>query len=128
MRQVTEVRSHEDLEVWKLGMSLAADCYEVTKSFPREEAFGQTAQVRRASISIPANIAEGYGRESTAPFIHFLRVTQGSQKELETHVLLSQQVGLMTGANASPLLEKVESVGRMPRNLIRSLEAKLDDR
>lgn len=93
--------------------------------FPREEAFGQTTQIRRAAVSIVANIAEGYGRESTAGFLQFLRIAQGSQKELETLLLISQDVGLLTEESAAPVLKNVESVGRMLRNLIRSLEAKL---
>ena len=118
------IRSHKDLDVWELSMRLAEDCYSVTKLFPREEAFGQTAQIRRAAVSIPANIAEGYGRESTGSFIQFLRIAQGSQKELETHILLSHRVGLLREDAASELLPKIESVGRMLRNLIRSLETK----
>ena len=106
-------------------MQLADDCYTATKPFPREEAFGQTSQIRRAAVSIPANIAEGYGRESTGSFIQFLRIAQGSQKELETHILLSQRVGLLNAESAALLLGKIESVGRMLRNLIRSLEAKI---
>jgi four helix bundle protein len=106
-------------------MKLAVDCYGVTKSFPREEAFGMTSQIRRASVSIAANIAEGYGRESTASFIQFLRISQGSQKELETHIILSERVGLLTAEIASTLLRDVESIGRMLRNLIRSLENKV---
>ncbi len=121
---LAEIRSHKDLDVWELSMKLAEDCYSVTKSFPREEAFGQTSQIRRAAVSIPANIAEGYGRDGTASFIQFLRVAQGSQKELETHILLSRRVGLLSEDTATPLLARIESVGRMLRNLIRSLEAK----
>ena len=107
-------------------MQLATDCYAETKLFPREEAFGQTSQIRRAAVSIAANIAEGYGRETTGSFVQFLRVAQGSQKELETHVLLSERVGLFSTDRSAPLLRNIESVGRMLRNLIRSLEAKQD--
>jgi four helix bundle protein len=121
---VQAVRSYKDLEVWKLSMELAEDCYLVTKAFPREEAFGQTTQIRRAAVSIPANIAEGYGREGTASFIQCLRVAQGSQKELETHILLSQRVGLLGQDETTALLGKIESIGRMLRNLIKSLVEK----
>ena len=122
--KVSPIRSHKDLEVWELSMKLAEDCYLATKPFPREEAFGQTAQIRRAAVSIPANIAEGYGRETTGSFIQSLRVAQGSQKELETHILLCQRVGLLSEETTTGLLGKIESVGRLLRNLIRSLEAK----
>ncbi len=122
---MADIRSHKDLEVWQVSRRLAGECYRLTEMFPREEAFGQTTQIRRAAVSIVANIAEGYGRESTAGFLQFLRIAQGSQKELETLLLISQDVGLLTEESAAPVLKNVESVGRMLRNLIRSLEAKL---
>jgi len=106
-------------------MKLSVDCYGATKAFPRDEAFGMTSQIRRASVSIAANIAEGYGRETTQSFIHFLRISQGSQKELDTHIILSERIGLITSEATAPLISDIESVGRMLRNLIRSLEAKL---
>jgi four helix bundle protein len=105
-------------------MNLAVDCYKVTKVYPREEAFGLTSQIRRASVSIAANIAEGFGIETTASFIHFLRVSQGSLKELETHILLSERVGFITEQTMEPVLQEIDRIGRMLRNLIRSLEAK----
>jgi four helix bundle protein len=121
---VAEIRSHKDLEVWQLAMTLAGECYEATRSFPREEVYGLTSQIRRAAVSIAANIAEGYGRESTSNFIHFLRISQGSQKELETLLLLAMQIGLLTEDAAAKPLAHTESVGRLLRNLIRSLETR----
>ena len=118
------LKSHKDLDVWKVAMDLAEASYSVTRAFPKDELFGMTSQIRRAATSIAANIAEGYGRETTATFIQFLRIAQGSQKELETHLLLAERVGLIsTDANAK-LLTDCERVGRMLRNLIRSLQEK----
>jgi four helix bundle protein len=77
-------------------MTLAEMCYRNTKGFPREEAYGMTSQIRCAAASIPANVAEGYGRESTGAYIQFLRVAQGSLKELESHLMLAERVGLMS--------------------------------
>jgi len=114
------IRSYKDLEVWQLAVTSASECYAATASFPRGEAFGHTAQIRRAAVSI----AEGYGRESTPSFIQFLRVAQGSQKELETHLIIAERVGLLGAERCAPLMERTESIGRMLRNLIRSLEAK----
>ena len=71
-------------------MNLAEVCYKVTKTFPKEEIYGMTSQIRRAATSVPANIAEGYGREYRQEYIQFLRIAQGSLKELETHLLLAQ--------------------------------------
>jgi 23S rRNA-intervening sequence protein len=75
------IKSYKDLDVWLMAMALAESCYRATRNFPREETYGMTAQIRRASASIPANIAEGYGRDQTGGFIQFLRIAQGSTRE-----------------------------------------------
>jgi four helix bundle protein len=103
-------------------MELAADCYLLTRSLPREEAFGLTAQIRRAAASVPANIAEGYGRDSSGSYVHFLKTAQGSLKELETHVLLAAKVELLVESTVRPVLSRADSVGRMLRALIRSIQ------
>jgi four helix bundle protein len=115
------VNSYRDLKVWQEAMSLAVACYHLTRGFPRDELFGLTAQIRRAAASIPANIAEGHGRESTGSFVQFLRVAQGSLKELETHLLLPGEVGLSTQP-PDALLRRSGEIGRMLRALIRSLQ------
>jgi four helix bundle protein len=115
------VNSYRDLKVWQEAMSLAVACYHLTRGFPRDELFGLTAQIRRAAASIPANIAEGHGRESTGSFVQFLRVAQGSLKELETHLLLAGEVGLSTQP-PDALLRRSGEIGRMLRALIRSLQ------
>jgi len=92
------------------------------KGFPREEAYGISSQIRRASVSIPANVAEGRGRESSGEFVHFLRIAQGSLKELETHLILSSRVELTTAEEVRPVLEKCEAIGKMLRALIRSIQ------
>lgn len=102
-------------------MELAADCYRMTHTFPREEVFGMTSQIRRASASVPANIAEGYGRESTGSYLHFLKNAQGSLKELETHILLAAKVDLVSETQCGPLLDRAENVGKMLRGLMRSI-------
>ena len=103
-------------------MELAADCYELTRTFAREEAFGMTAQIRRAGASIPANIAEGYGRDSTGHYVQFLRTAQGSLKELETHLLLATRVGLAEEPRTRPILDRADTVGRMLRALAESVQ------
>ena len=118
------IRSYRDLDVWQVAMTLAEMCYHDTKDFPRDEVYGMTSQIRRAATSIPANIAEGYGRESTGAYIQFLRVAQGSVKELETHLMLAERVRLMSLENSEKSLAECERVSKMLRNLIRSLEAK----
>jgi four helix bundle protein len=81
-----------------------------------------TAQIRRAAASVPANIAEGNGREQTGSYIQHLRISQGSLKELETHVLLAQTVELMDGEDAEQILQATEDVGKLLRSLIRALQ------
>jgi four helix bundle protein len=118
------IESYRDLKVWQQGMALAKGCYFLTRMFPKEELFGMTCQIRRAAASIPANIAEGNGRESPREYVHFLRIAQGSLKELETHLLLAQEVALATAPDVEPLLAQADQIGRMLRALIRSIQAK----
>lgn len=122
------IQSFKDLLVWQKAMALSVLCYEVTKAFPRDEMYGMTAQIRRASVSVPANIAEGHGREHTRSFVQFLRVAQGSLKELETHLILAGQVQLAHPEALAPAHAMTDEVGRMLRALIRSLQDKLGDR
>lgn len=102
-------------------MDLAVSVYELTRDWPRGELYGMTAQARRPSVSIAANIAEGYGRDSRATYAQFLRIAQGSLKELETHLLLSARVGLSGSEAIVVLLERCESVGKLLRLLIAKL-------
>ncbi len=108
--------------VWQEAMNLAAATYKLTAAFPREEVYGLTSQLRRSAASVPANIAEGYGRDSRGAYIQQLRVAQGSLKELETHLLLAERVEIVANSPLLPLLAKSEVVGKMLRSLIRSLE------
>ncbi len=105
-------------------MKLALNCYALTKQFPHSELFGMTSQVRRACASIPANIAEGHGREHTGSFIQALRIAQGSLKELETHLILANRLGLAPDPDTGPLMRQAEEVGKMLRAMIRSLQRK----
>jgi four helix bundle protein len=105
-------------------MSLAESCYRLTRWFPRDELFGLTSQIRRSAGSVPANVAEGHGRENTGSFVQHLRISQGSLKELETHLLLSERVGILQVADLQPVLAQCESLGKMLRALIRSLQDK----
>jgi four helix bundle protein len=114
------IRPYRDLHVWREAMLLAEDAYRFTKPLPREELFGLTSQIRRTAASIPANIAEGYGRENTGSYIQFLRIAQGSCKELETHVLLAERV-IENIDHSKTLLNQCDAVGRMLHGLIRSL-------
>ncbi|MGQ0671339.1 MAG: four helix bundle protein [Hyphomicrobium sp.] len=122
-----QIQSHTDLEVWQLAMSLVEDCYRFTVSFPREEIFGMTSQIRRCAVSIPANIAEGFGRDQSGYFIQFLRIAMGSARELETHLLLTERLNLASVDLDRPLLDRCVRVSKMLRALIRSLEARTEN-
>jgi four helix bundle protein len=115
------IKSYQDLIVWQAAVELAVRCYELTAGFPKSELFGATSQVRRASTSIAANIAEGFGREGAAQFIQFLRISQGSLKELETHLIIAARVGLIRDGNEAALLSTCDEIGRMLRSLIRTV-------
>jgi four helix bundle protein len=120
----TPVTSYRDLLVWKAAIELAVACYSATKAFPASETYGMTSQIRRSSTSISANIAEGYGREQRGSFVQFLRVAQGSLKELETHLILSERLELMVRKDTAQLLSQSEEFGKMLRSMIRSLQRK----
>ncbi|MFB3923950.1 MAG: four helix bundle protein [Terriglobia bacterium] len=116
------IESYRDLRVWQQSMSLAEASYHLTQHFPKEELYGMVSQIRRAAVSIPANIAEGNGRENRGEYIQFLRIAQGSLKELETHLLLAERVGLTSPTTLEVVISQCGDVGRMLRGLIRSLQ------
>lgn len=118
-----EVRSYRDLLVWQQAMDLAVATYDLTRTWPKDELYGLTSQSRRASVSVCANIAEGYGRDTRPGYIQFLRIAQGSLKELETHLIIAQRTDISTQGKVDDLLSQCESVGKLLRSLIRKLEA-----
>ena len=118
----SRIQSYEDLEVWQVAMALAEQCYRLTATFPREEKYGLSAQIRRAAVSIPANIAEGYGRNQTGNFLNFLKIAQGSVREIETHLLLVSRLGIADAERSTPCREVAIRVSKMLRALIRSIE------
>ncbi|WP_348649697.1 four helix bundle protein [Rhizobium sp. BK602] len=115
----TAINSYQDLTVWQRAMDLAVECYALTKEFPKEEIYGLVSQIRRASVSIAANIAEGYGREATGAYVHHLKIAQGSLKELETHLILSTRVGVVASEKIKLAMSMNDEIGRMLRSLIR---------
>src|SRR2546421_12926491 len=90
------MRPHEKLDVWIRSIDLVMTVYKATESFPKEERFGLTSQIRRAAISVPANIAEGAARRSPKEFVHFISNAQGSARELETELLIAQRLGYLS--------------------------------
>ncbi len=106
---------------------MAEQVYRLTANFPKDEVYGMTSQIRRAAVSIAANIAEGHGRENSGSFIQFLRISQGSLKELETHLMLAARVNLAPSSKMEPVLQKCDELGRMLRALIRSIQRRQSD-
>ena len=100
------VNSYRDLLVWQKAMDVAALSYEIGGKLPKSEIFGLTSQIQRAAVSIAANIAEGHGRETTGDYLRFLAIASGSLTELETHLLLSQRLGLIKDDEVKPARKK----------------------
>ncbi|MBI4178447.1 four helix bundle protein [bacterium] len=113
-----EIREYKDLKVWQKGMELCERVYEITRSFPKEERFGLTAQARGAAVSVPSNIAEGYGRRTTGDYHHFLNIAFGSLCELETQLMLAARLGFLLDKPAHPIFDIIHQEKLMLSRLI----------
>ena len=120
-----EVRSYRDLSVCQLGMQLSEEVYRLTAKFPPEEKFGLTSQLRRATTSIPANIAEGHARASTKDFLRHLSIAIGSLAEVTTFIELAERLGFVDASVASKLLSSFQEERRMLRGLQSSLRKRI---
>ena len=120
----TNTRSYKDLVVWQKGIALAKLVYGITRAFPAEEKFGLIAQMRRAAVSIPSNIAEGQARHTTGEFIQFISHAEGSVAELDTQLILSVELGFCRDADAAPSFQLIEELRRMLNTLRRKLAAR----
>lgn len=112
------VQSYRELVAWQKAMDLAADIYRITKTFPQNELYGITSQLRRASVSVPANIAEGQGRQTTGEFRQFLGHARGSLLETETHTLLAMRLGYIPKADGEALLKQTAELGKVLNGLM----------
>jgi len=123
--QIADVKrgilSYRDLKVWRTGISLVGEVYRLTRRFPRDERYGLTSQIRRAAVSIPANIAEGHGRLHRGDYLRSLSVAIGSVMELETELLLAQQLGYATAEEARRASDWAGEVSRMLAAIVRAL-------
>ena len=115
-------RSYRDLVVWRKSIDLVGRIYSSTRSFPREETYGITSQIRRAGISIPANIAEGQGRNSVGQFRQFRGIAQGSLAELETLLTISRNLEYLTATDSERLLSGCGEIGKLLASLKKSLQ------
>jgi four helix bundle protein len=118
------LKNYKDLKVWQKAYQLCLEIYKITKGFPKEEMYVLTSQIRRSAVSIPSNIAEGYGRKTTPEYIRSLYIAYGSNCELETQALLSGDLGYIEAAKLKKVQDEIGEVERMLKALIRSLESK----
>ena len=119
------LKNYKELKVWQKSFKLCLEIYKMTKNFPNEEKYGLSSQMRRASVSIPSNIAEGYGRKTLPDYVRSLYIAYGSACEIETQILLSGDLYYLKRENQKLLLEKIKEVERILMALIKSLENKI---
>jgi carbamoyl-phosphate synthase large subunit len=121
MTEPTKPQHYKELLIWQKGMLLAKLVYRVTQKFPSEERYGLTAQLRRAAVSVPSNIAEGQARRGTNEFVQFLSIAEGSLAELETQLLLSTELSYCKPADVDPPLKEIDELQKMIGALKRKL-------
>jgi four helix bundle protein len=120
------MRNYRDLQVWSKAHNLTLELYRISLRFPRDEIYGITSQLRRAAVSIGANLAEGCGRRGSAELARFVRVALGSASELDYHLLLSRDLGFMTSDDFSTASVKLTEVRKMLTSFLQSVEEQIE--
>jgi len=118
------MQNYKELDVWQKAVALAPALYELTASFPDTERYGLHVQIRRAATSVPANIAEGWGKGSTKEYIQFLLIARGSLMEVETHLIIARNLRYLDEERFSPVLKRIEDIAKMQNRLIGSLKSR----
>ena len=118
------LKNYKELKVWQKSYQLCLEVYRITAGFPKDEKFGLTSQIRRTVVSVPSNIAEGYGRKTTADYLKSLYIAYGSNCELETQIMLSGDLDYIYRDIVKAVMDKIHEVERMLKALIKSLEDK----
>jgi four helix bundle protein len=119
------IKSYRDLEAWQASMDVVEHVYTLTKAFPSDERFGLTAQLRRAAVSIPSNVAEGASRRTTGAFINHVSIALGSHAEAETCIEIALRLGYLSAGHAQETARFVNRAGQLLNGLMRSLSRKL---
>lgn len=119
-----KVSTFKDLIVWQKSIALITTVYSLTKTFPADEKFGIVSQINRAVVSVPTNIAEGWGRESSKNYIQFLRIARGSLMEVETLVLISKNLDYLSEQDYSEINKQIDEVGKILQGLLKSIQQK----
>jgi four helix bundle protein len=117
-----QIKTYRDLLVWQKSMALVTEVYKLSKLFPDEETYGLTSQMRRCAVSIPSNIAEGYGRNSTSDYVRFLRVASASLYELQTQAEIALNLRYLKKSDFDKLYESSREIERMLSSLVRKLK------
>ena len=120
-----KINTYKDLIVWQKSMELVSDVYSISKTFPVEEKFGIVSQLNRAAVSIPSNIAEGWGRETSKNYSQFLRISRGSLMELETLIIISKNLGFIEKEKQELISNRIEEVGKILQGLIKGIQQKI---
>lgn len=120
------IKSYRDLVAWQRARKLVKEVYLLTAAFPVGERFGLVSQMDRAAVSVPSNIAEGYGRATTQDYLHFLRIARGSAYELETQLVLAEDLGLCSQVESSKVGGTLQEVIRLLQGLIAALERRIE--
>jgi four helix bundle protein len=118
------LKNYKELIIWQKSYQLCLEIYRITSTFPKNEKFGLTSQIRRSVVSVPSNIAEGYGRRTTADYIKSLYIAYGSSCELETQIILSADLGYIDSARLKEISDGIHEVERMLKALMKSLKNK----
>jgi four helix bundle protein len=118
------MKNYRELEVWKRAMDMVVAVYGLTEEFPAQERYGLASQMQRAAVSVPANIAEGYGRLHRGDYLHHLSIARGSLAELETHLTLAVRLDFVERERATGVWGMTQEVGKMLSSMIRSLQGK----
>ncbi len=116
-----KIKTYRDLDIWKTSMELVKNIYHITDKFPHQEMYGLVSQMRRAAVSIPSNVAEGFRRYHNKEYRQFLYISLGSCAELETQVTIARELGYLIADGETQLLEKLDHICRMISNLIKKL-------
>ncbi|PYV45967.1 MAG: diversity-generating retroelement protein bAvd family protein [Acidobacteria bacterium] len=122
---MVSLKSYRDLVVWQKGMDLVVECYRITNLLPKNEIYGLASQIQRAAVSIPANIAEGHGRDHLGDYLHHLSVANGSLMELETHLLLLPRLSYVSSNELERAFTLTDEIGKMLSGLSKSLKGKI---
>lgn len=123
-----KVQDFKQLMVWRKGKALAVLVYKMTKAFPKDEMYGITSQMRRACVSIPSNISEGSCRQHTGEYIQFIYTAMGSAAELETQLLISEELGYLGAGEKDAAIDLIQEIQRMLNGLVKALRGRIKER